>query len=137
MIADLAGLISALETRHDNAYVAYIELCRVDACLGFEAKIENSLFGSDELKAHERAAEKLGEHRAYRHVIKELRELHTSPPVIYDTGPAENGVIVSLRLELEKTKAELEAQHARVAKLGGAITGIDKLCRTVYPNCLP
>ncbi len=49
---NVRGLHDRLQARADNAYCDYIGLCRRDECLGWEAKVENELFGDAELKAH-------------------------------------------------------------------------------------
>jgi hypothetical protein len=75
---DVRGLLTSLQARADNAYCDYIGLCRRDACLGWEIKVEKGLFGDAELKAHNAAAEKLGRHRALQEAANMLHELLTT-----------------------------------------------------------
>ena len=70
-------LIERLQARADNAYVDYINWCRRDECLGWEAKIEKGVLGLAELEAHKRAAEALGRHRALQEVANLLQ--HEAP----------------------------------------------------------
>ena len=69
VLSDLLGRLVALR---DNAYLSYIESCRVTECLGEEAKIERCEFGAAELKAHRKAADWLGKHRAYARCVEML-----------------------------------------------------------------
>jgi hypothetical protein len=67
-------LISRLETRRDNAYLAYIDHCRSDGCLGEDAKLGRGIFGEKELRAHKKAAECLGKSRAFAEALEMVRE---------------------------------------------------------------
>jgi len=69
---DPKDLVSRLQTKADNAYFDYIELCRRDECLGQEYKIEKGIFGEAELDAHKNASEALGRHRAYSKAVKDV-----------------------------------------------------------------
>jgi hypothetical protein len=73
----LRALHHRLQARADNAYVAYIEACRMNECLGWEAKVEKGIFGDAELKAHKQAAQHLGRHRALSEAAKLVGELLT------------------------------------------------------------
>lgn len=70
----LWNLINRIQAKADNAYTEYIALCRLDACLGWEIKVEKGIFGDAELKAHKDAAEKLGRHRALQEAVNLLDE---------------------------------------------------------------
>ena len=70
----LHELVTQLQARADNAYQAYIGLCRRDECLGWEAKIDKGLFGLAELTAHKNAAEKLGRQRALHEAADVVRQ---------------------------------------------------------------
>ncbi len=54
----------------DRAYCNYIEQLRRDECLGWEHKVKTGKFGEVELKAHKKAAEYLGAHRAFSEAAK-------------------------------------------------------------------
>ncbi len=72
--SDKSDLLERLIARADNAYVQYINNCRRDECLGWEAKVERGGFGRKEVPAHEDAAEQLGRHRALHEAVKLIRE---------------------------------------------------------------
>jgi hypothetical protein len=68
-------LFKHFEALRDNAYREYIDHCRVDECLGWEAIVDNGSFGLPELEAHKRAAECLGRHRAYARTVMDLQKI--------------------------------------------------------------
>lgn len=67
-------LLERFDAISSNAYHRYIELCRKDECLGWEAKVDCKQFGYNELRAHMDAQEMLGKHRAFAEAAKMLRE---------------------------------------------------------------
>lgn len=67
-----SALLGRLVALRDNAYLSYISACRETECLGEEAKIERCEFGAPELKAHRKASDWLGQHRAYARVVQML-----------------------------------------------------------------
>ena len=75
---ELRKMVSQLNSKAENAYCEYINLCRADACLGFDAKVENGIFGMPELNAHKASAEKLGRYRALNEAASMLQELYIS-----------------------------------------------------------
>jgi hypothetical protein len=83
--------------RGDRAYCDYIVKLQKPECLGWEQKIKSGQFGEAELRAHERAAEQLGWHRAF-YVAAELIE-KTTPDETTEKQPVAwmgaNGAIVS------------------------------------------
>lgn len=74
----LNALISRIQAWADNAYCDYIGHQRRDECLGWEAKVDQGKFGINELEANKAAAERLGRHRAYAQVVRELNEVKAS-----------------------------------------------------------
>ncbi len=76
--SELKAMLAGLQARADNAYCDYIELCRRNECLGWEAKVEKGIFGAAELQAHKDAAEKLGRHRALQEAVNLLTPLVTA-----------------------------------------------------------
>ena len=72
---ELPALLSRIQSKADNAYTAYISLCRKDAALAWELKVEHGTFGQAELTAHKAAAEMLGKYRALQHMHEMLHEL--------------------------------------------------------------
>lgn len=61
-----------LQGRADSAYCAYIKQLQQPECLGHEYKLAHGKFGEPELKAHCKAAEHLGAHRALSAAAKEV-----------------------------------------------------------------
>lgn len=59
----------------DRAYCLYIENLRTPECLGWEHKVKTGKFGDMELKAHTKAAEFLGRHRAFSEAADAIRAL--------------------------------------------------------------
>lgn len=72
---ELPAIHARLQAQADNAYAAYLNICRMDACLGWEIKVERGFFGQAEISAHKAAAEMLGKHRALQEVANILRTL--------------------------------------------------------------
>lgn len=58
------GLGGTFRAMSDNAYCAYIQQMRCEACLGWEHKVRTGKFGHDNLDGLLRAAEWLGRHKA-------------------------------------------------------------------------
>lgn len=77
---ELRKMVSQLNSKAENAYIEYINICRADACLGFDAKVKNGIFGLPELNAHKDSAEKLGRYRALKEAASMLQELYISAP---------------------------------------------------------
>jgi hypothetical protein len=72
--SELNELLERFDAIGSNAYHRYIELCRKDDCLGWEAKVDCGKFGAAELQAHKDAQEMLGKHRAFTEAARMLRE---------------------------------------------------------------
>jgi len=68
-------LLERLRARADNAYCDYISHMRCDECLGWEIKVERGKFGEAEMKAHRKAAEALGRHKALHEAASLLAEV--------------------------------------------------------------
>lgn len=73
--SELTTLLERFDALGANAYHRYIELCRKDECLGWEAKVDCGKFCAAELQAHKDAQEMLGKHRAFTEAAKMLREV--------------------------------------------------------------
>jgi hypothetical protein len=61
-----------LQGRADGAYCNYIRQLQQPECLGHEYKLAHGQFGEAELKAHCKAAEQLGAHRAFADAARDL-----------------------------------------------------------------
>lgn len=73
-LSELSPLLPLLTALSENKYVEYINICQKSECAGAEYKIEKGIFKNEELKVHQKAHEKLGEHKAFSRVIKMLEE---------------------------------------------------------------
>lgn len=71
----LRSLRDSLQAQADNAYIAYLALCKKDAALGWEIKVKHGHFGQAEISAHKAAAEMLGRHRALQEVANRIDQL--------------------------------------------------------------
>lgn len=71
-------LLTRIKARADNAYLQGIAICRQDACLGEQIKMEKGIFGPDELKGHRAASEAFGKHKAFNEVLQMFKELDIS-----------------------------------------------------------
>lgn len=58
--------VRRLEARVDNAYYAYLRECREEAGVAWEIKVELGVFGYQELRAYQDAAEQLGKYRGLK-----------------------------------------------------------------------
>ncbi len=74
ILSILNKLLDRLAANGSNTYIKYIELCRKDECLGFDAKIDCKRFGYSELQAHKDAQEYLGRYRAINEVLEIINE---------------------------------------------------------------
>jgi hypothetical protein len=68
----LKALRERLWARAENAYCDMIAIARKDESLGWEIKVERGGFGRKELDAHIAGGEKLGRHRAFAEVCREI-----------------------------------------------------------------
>lgn len=71
---DLTKLVELFESISSNSYIKYIQSCRKEDCLGFEAKVKSGKFGEAQLLAHKEAQEMLGRHRAFAEAAQMLRK---------------------------------------------------------------
>lgn len=67
-----------LQGLSDRAYCQYIEQMRRHECLGWEQKVKDRRFGEAELKAHTKAGEFLGRHRAFSEAVALLARYGTN-----------------------------------------------------------
>ena len=74
---EVEKLAKRLRVKADNAYTDYIARLQCAECLGCEIKMARGAFGGRELKAHKRASEILGWHRAFSDAEMMVRELLT------------------------------------------------------------
>ena len=63
----------------DCAYCDYIQQMQRSECLGWEAKVAVKKFGGAELKAHTKAGELLGRHRAFHEAAAALASAAQQP----------------------------------------------------------
>ncbi|MGB5807790.1 hypothetical protein [Castellaniella sp.] len=75
-----------LRSRADAAYSAYIQQMRSRECLGWERKVKTGKFGEAELKAHTKAGEFLGRHRAFSECADMLSRYGSSQPAYGHSG---------------------------------------------------
>ncbi len=73
--------VEILKNKASRAYCDYIDQLRKSECLGWEQKVKSGKFGAAELKAHNRAHELLGKHRAYTEAAQAIRDLDPWIPV--------------------------------------------------------
>jgi hypothetical protein len=71
----LRSLRDSLQAQADNAYIAYLALCKKDAALGWEIKVVRRSFGLAEISAHKAVAEMLGRHQALQEVANRVDQL--------------------------------------------------------------
>lgn len=72
--------IDQIDGMADTAYGQYIQQMRSRECLGWEQKVKTGQFGEAELKAHTRAGEFLGRHRAFSECVEILSRYGSSQP---------------------------------------------------------
>ena len=75
MNAKIEKLKNLIEALKDNYYLNYLDLCRVEACLGERAKLGTKYFGVKELEAHRLASEALGQHIMCARILEEINEI--------------------------------------------------------------
>ncbi|AWM87360.1 hypothetical protein [Microvirga sp. 17 mud 1-3] len=81
-LRDAAKMVPSdeLRSRADAAYSAYIQQMRSRECLGWEHKVKTRKFGEAELKAHTKAGEFLGRHRAFDECANMLSRYSSGQP---------------------------------------------------------
>lgn len=124
--ADRKGRMPSDELRGmaDTAYGQYIQQMRSRECLGWEQKVKTGQFGEAELKAHTRAGEFLGRHRAFSECVEILSRYGSSQPAAslkhrqlreFYNAQTDDELIAAQQHHIEKLQAKLPATSPIVA----------------------
>jgi hypothetical protein len=103
--ATAQGMVPDLDGKSTAAYRQYIESMKRDECLGWEHKVKTGRFGEAELKAHCKAAEYLGMHRAYSDAVNLLAAAPSPSQEVGEASRQEVEVPAGI-LHVEEPKGE-------------------------------
>ena len=87
----------------DKAYCDYVKQLNRTECLGVEAKLKNGEFGISELKAHCKASELLGRHRAFAEISAQSTSPSLPPEVKALVEAAERLASVSTCIPVDRS----------------------------------
>jgi hypothetical protein len=111
--ATAQGMVPDLDGKSTAAYRQYIEAMQRTECLGWEHKVKTGRFGEAELKAHCKAAEYLGMHRAYSDAVNLLAAAPTAAIPAVDAVAGEPVAEPRKRIRLNVSREWLQEKLAQ------------------------